>query len=641
MYEEKFYIVAGNNEKYQFFGDFGFDKDAEDCMGTGTLAMPYHPQLWAFWEPGFTELTVYGGTYDEERLFHGRTRGIKQSGETIEISLQDDGWRLKQICPDAYKDITDVATAFVKFVESAGMVPVVLLTQNYQREEDDTASTSTTGTGEGGTSSSSSSGTGEGGTTPAKSPDYNSSTSGPSAVGAGSGGGGGGAISMFGILGGLMSSTANAINAALANAKKSTPTTVSAATTTKTTTSTSNTGTTDTTTCVCSKDAHGDCGYCGWETSGEHCFENKCPFESCGGVGTLKFPGKPGFPNQITCTKCGADFCGKCGNELSGPPKAKLSPCTSGAGTEEEEEKPGTYEDEIKKMCEYNDLIFYTNQYNECVLIDYKGLMADIETHAFEIKNEYIEYPSFDIDVSQFGYANTVIVKYANGQVKESYEDLVKIFGEIPKIYEEPTLDQSAAKKLALNKLATLLRDFSMEVRLTVLHSGKIEPGSFAKVTNPITQNMEIYYVSGVNVSHSPDGTLKSSLTLLYAPKNPDATSIPEVAGPTNIGDTITQIGRDASRFKFVLGSCSTAACMEKKGSGDCWAMSDYLYNRLTSAGIRAKIVQYKTSMSNNHESVLYYKGGSWIDFPYSESGIARGFRSTSGSRSGTTIRGG
>jgi hypothetical protein len=37
VYKEKFYVTTSNASVYKFFGDFTFDKDAEDCMGTGTL----------------------------------------------------------------------------------------------------------------------------------------------------------------------------------------------------------------------------------------------------------------------------------------------------------------------------------------------------------------------------------------------------------------------------------------------------------------------------------------------------------------------------------------------------------------------------------------------------------------------------
>ena len=144
-----------------------------------------------------------------------------------------------------------------------------------------------------------------------------------------------------------------------------------------------------------------------------------------------------------------------------------------------------------------------------------------------------MEYPSFVMDVNQFGYANTVKVKYANGTVTEQYEDLVRVFGEVPKTFTKSNYNKTQAQAYAKSKLATLLRDFAMEIQVSALYSGNIQPGNFIKATNPITDNTETYYVSGVNISHSPTSTLKASLTLLYAPKNPEVSSIPEISGGT------------------------------------------------------------------------------------------------------------
>ena len=54
------------------------------------------------------------------------------------------------------------------------------------------------------------------------------------------------------------------------------------------------------------------------------------------------------------------------------------------------------------------------------------------------------------------------------------------------------------------------------------------------------------------------------------------------------------------------------------KGTGDCWVNSNILYNQLASAGTKARIVQYSTSLSPRHRSVQVYKNGAWVDYNYS-----------------------
>lgn len=63
---------------------------------------------------------------------------------------------------------------------------------------------------------------------------------------------------------------------------------------------------------------------------------------------------------------------------------------------------------------------------------------------------------------------------------------------------------------------------------------------------------------------------------------------------------------------------------------GDCWAMSKYLYKKLTKKGTKARIIQYKTSMSSRHRSVQLYKKNKWVDYNYKAHGINRIYHATS-----------
>ncbi len=74
-------------------------------------------------------------------------------------------------------------------------------------------------------------------------------------------------------------------------------------------------------------------------------------------------------------------------------------------------------------------------------------------------------------------------------------------------------------------------------------------------------------------------------------------------------------IMRSGAKYGYRRG-VSTAAAMQKAGSGDCWAMSEYLNNKLKSAGYQSRIIQYSTSYSSQHRSVQLYQG-KWITVPY------------------------
>jgi hypothetical protein len=52
-------------------------------------------------------------------------------------------------------------------------------------------------------------------------------------------------------------------------------------------------------------------------------------------------------------------------------------------------------------------------------------------------------------------------------------------------------------------------------------------------------------------------------------------------------------------------------------GSGDCWAMSDYLDTEFKKAGYNSRVIQYATSYSSKHRSVQVNINGKWQKAPY------------------------
>ncbi len=84
----------------------------------------------------------------------------------------------------------------------------------------------------------------------------------------------------------------------------------------------------------------------------------------------------------------------------------------------------------------------------------------------------------------------------------------------------------------------------------------------------------------------------------------------------TNPNASLASIMKGAAKYGYSH-SASTAAAMERIGAGDCWAMSDYLYTKMTAAHMTARIIQYPTSYVNNHRSVQYLSNGAWVNAPY------------------------
>lgn len=193
-----------------------------------------------------------------------------------------------------------------------------------------------------------------------------------------------------------------------------------------------------------------------------------------------------------------------------------------------------TYEDVMQNIGAAIDAQFFIVDTTVC-FVSFNSLMALSTSETIvksiqpKIEPWQIEDRSFEVDVNQYGYYNTVIIKYKNGTLKRSFEDLVRVYSEIPITYEEPNLSYEAAQLKAQAYLAAHVRDFGMQVRFTMLYSGKITVGSFIKVTNPMTMSETLLYVYGLTVRWSGDGeTITCDVDCRYGPENPDNPEIPE-----------------------------------------------------------------------------------------------------------------
>jgi hypothetical protein len=104
----------------------------------------------------------------------------------------------------------------------------------------------------------------------------------------------------------------------------------------------------------------------------------------------------------------------------------------------------------------------------------------------------------------------------------------------------------------------------------------------------------------------------------------------------TNPNAKLASIMKSAAKYGYSH-AASTAAAMERIGAGDCWAMSDYLYTKMTAAHMHARIIQYPTAYSSRHESVQYKQNGVWVNAPYRSYGLNSMFNNTQST--GTVIK--
>ena len=326
-----------------------------------------------------------------------------------------------------------------------------------------------------------------------------------------------------------------------------------------------------------------------------------------------------------------------------------------------------TFEELIGEICDGIDLIFVCKR-STVVVTDYSGIYAEAkylrDNYHSSVKAEDIalwqlEDGSYELEVNEYGFYNTVIVEYKNGTVKESYEDLVRVYGEVPITYTEKKLNKSSAIMKAKAYLAAHVRDFDMSVKANLLHDGDIDIGDIVTLENPMTmrnqyrkdkekRDPEYFFVTGNSINWDGEGALLNSIELRYGAKSPEKKEVPEAgAGYSgssssfdgDVESALDKVGKKWSGMKY-SSACQTYDCVKQKHAGDCWGCSDTISCELSALGVETKILEYPTSASSQHHSVQYKDGSTWKNFPYKKYGFNTLFNATSGVSKGKKVNG-
>lgn len=326
-----------------------------------------------------------------------------------------------------------------------------------------------------------------------------------------------------------------------------------------------------------------------------------------------------------------------------------------------------TFEELVGEICNGIDLVFILKR-STIVVTDYESIYAEaqyLRDHYHEsIKHEDISLwqladGSYEFDIQDYGFYTTVVVNYKNGTVKESFEDLVRVFGEVKITYDEPNIDKTTAIMKAKAYLAAHMREFEVTIKADLLHDGDIDIGDIVTLENPQTMRNQIHnsrgetseflFVTGYNVSWDNGGPITNSIETRFGPVSPEKLEVPEYgasysgdsdggSSTGNVQSALDAVGKQWSKIGY-SGACQTASCVKSTGAGDCWGASDLIACELEAKGVKTKIVQYATSMAGNHRSVMYKdKDGTWHDFPYRTYGFNTLFNNTSGSSGGSEV---
>ena len=342
---------------------------------------------------------------------------------------------------------------------------------------------------------------------------------------------------------------------------------------------------------------------------------------------------------------------------------------SSGGATSPLLEGEMSFEELVGEICNGIDLIFATKR-TTVVITDYEGIYAEAKylrdlghesVKGEDISLWQLEDGSYELDVSEYGFYNTVKVHYKNGVVTETYEDLVRVYNNVTIDYYEPKLDKTSAIMKAKAYLAAHVRDFDMSVKAKILHDGDIDIGDIVTIDNPLTmrdayrvehqhRDPEYFFVMGKSVSWEGDSYIACDLELRYGAASPEKLEVPETgAGYSssgsgtgslsngNVQQAIAEVGQLASKISY-SGACQTHDCVQSQHTGDCWGMSDYIACELKSRGVNAKIYEY-AAIASNHRSVKYQdSSGQWVRFPYREYDVSYLFRDTDGVDHGSEV---
>ena len=236
-----------------------------------------------------------------------------------------------------------------------------------------------------------------------------------------------------------------------------------------------------------------------------------------------------------------------------------------------------TFEELVGEICNGIDLLFLTKK-TVIVVDDFESIYAEAkylrDKNSNVVKGENInlwqlEEDSYELEVNQHGFYNTVYVKYKGGTVRESYDEYVKVYGEIPITYKDPKIDKTTAQMKAKAYLAAHVRDFNMTVNLTMLTEPDIDIGDIITVENPQTLNNQIrvsegrdpeyLFVNGVNTNWEGDSYLATDLELKLAPVSPQKLDVPSSGTATGSSDESSS-NNSSSGSSGTFGKCGVSS---------------------------------------------------------------------------------
>lgn len=562
--------------------DFQYGKDYDEPTGEGTLNLVYSKEVFNALMK-YSEIMVTVGWHNQtytidSEIFKGYIKDVTYDKDTIKVEIADKGILLEQT-GDVQFTKTKRSKIMKEIIKKAGLIPYVDFQGVEDKEIDYTASSSSSAGSEEGSAASSTAGT----------------------------------ISGTG-------------KTSCGNCSKSHP-------------------------------------YSNWYAT---TVQNYCP--ACGKSGVLVYArstgGKNPCPNSkygaddnpiaeghYFCCNCDADFCVVCGTDhgrysrrltvVAGPTQVQGPTDSASGDSADSQTQQRTYWEMLIELADPANLDLQMYVWSDWCIVIPVGDPQETELFLDSKRNVYED--SIKLKEGNAMLTNNIIVNYGQGNKTNSIyiqEDrLVEKYGKSePKKYNKPKMNAAEAHVFARKELNRLLRDSGFELELETFGHPSFYIGKWVKTDLHRYDVHDIYYIGSFSIEVSVDVPLKSGLTLLeYRPtlkvdKN-------ETSGTNNLG-SLEGIMKESAKFRYSH-ACHDAQCMQSGGHGDCWAHADWLYSRLTQAGIKARILQYATSASPRHRSVQILQNGAWVDVPYKQYNVSSLFRATTNKPGAFVYKGG
>ena len=208
---------------------------------------------------------------------------------------------------------------------------------------------------------------------------------------------------------------------------------------------------------------------------------------------------------QVTGYGGGGSYNGSSGTGSGTGQQSNTSPLVNGEMT---------FEELVGEICNGIDLLFLCKR-STVVVTDFETIFAEAKylrdnnysaVSDEDIKLFQLEDDSYELNINQHGFYNTVYVEYDKGKVKESFDDLVRVYGEVPITYKDKKVNKTTAQMKAKDELS------------------------------------EYLFVKGVSTSWEGDGYIESDLEMQFSPTSPERREVPTV-GTKNTGGSGTSSG--------------------------------------------------------------------------------------------------